>query len=118
MQDKMLSELSKRAKRAGVGSLIECRRAESNSLKIGDIRASIDFTLAFAVVHEVPDIPHLFEEVFQALKPGGIMLMADPASRFPQADFDAALTSAKKAGFTIVNSPDIWRSVSVVMKKP
>ena len=35
-----------------------------------------------------------------------------------QADFDATLTSAKKIGFAIVNSPDIWRSISVVLKKP
>lgn len=55
IQPKMLARLKRRAANAGVASRIEARVTSNESMGIADLRNSVDFTLAFAVVHELPD---------------------------------------------------------------
>ena len=59
IQEEMLQSLERRARRAGLHSRIECRRAEGDSLRIAEEAGAIDFALVFAVAHEVPSLPRL-----------------------------------------------------------
>lgn len=52
IQPKMLAGLHKRVAKAGLSSRVEARQASAQSLEIADQQGHIDFTLAFAVVHE------------------------------------------------------------------
>jgi len=63
VQEKMLSALQKRAKKAGVEKQISPVRADKDSLRIQTYEQRVDFAIAFAVVHEVPDQARLFEEM-------------------------------------------------------
>jgi len=56
---------------------------------------AIDFTLAFAVVHEFPDPGHFFAEVAAASKPGAALLLAEPKGHVKLANFDAELEVAR-----------------------
>ena len=61
IQQKMLDVLLKRATKAGIAETIEtCVVQESFSLE--KYYESVDFALAFAVAHEVPDQNHFFKE--------------------------------------------------------
>jgi ubiquinone/menaquinone biosynthesis C-methylase UbiE len=117
IQERMLRGLRRRARRAGLEGRVDFRLAVPDSLKIEDLRGSVDFTLAVAVVHEVPDKKRLFEEVFAAVKPGGRVLVSDPPSRISERSFDAALSIAEAAGFARSEGPDIRRSRSAVLTK-
>ena len=117
IQAKMLHELRKRAERAGLADRIDCRLTTQDTLGIGDLHGSIDFTLLMAVVHEVPDKRRLFEEIRDAMKTGGVVLMADPVNRFTESEMNETLSFARRAGFEGKEAPDlaIWRSRCAVL---
>src|SRR6516165_6577412 len=54
VQPKMLDGLRRRAAKAGLLERIDVRLAAPDSLGLADMAGAVDFTLAFAVVHELP----------------------------------------------------------------
>ena len=74
MQDKMLQALVRRAAKAGVVARLEPHRCEATSLGLTSYAGAIDFALAFAMVHEVPDRRALFTELAACLTPAGQLL--------------------------------------------
>jgi len=77
----------------------------------------VDFTLAFAVVHELPDASRFFSEVAQASKPGARFLLVEPAGHVKDAEFQAELDAAARAGFFLVDHPSVRRSHAALLKK-
>lgn len=117
VQAKMIASLKKRAKRAGVSDKIEARVCPADSLCIGDLKEKIDFAVASAVVHEVPDAARFFLETYQAIKSGGRLLVAEPKGRVSQEDFEATVSKAVQAGFKVMDRPQIGRCLSVLLGK-
>jgi 2-polyprenyl-3-methyl-5-hydroxy-6-metoxy-1,4-benzoquinol methylase len=117
IQEKMLSSLRARARRAGVDTRIECVLASPGSLCLGRDGTSYDFALAFGVVHEVTDHASFFSELHAALRPGALFLMADPPMRLLPDEYEAALTIAANAGFEKTGEPVIARSRTALLRK-
>ncbi|MBM2841447.1 MAG: methylase involved in ubiquinone/menaquinone biosynthesis, partial [Bacteroidetes bacterium] len=76
LQEKMINGLRRRAWRAGLIDGMDLRVCTPASLHIDDLAGTIDFALAFAVVHEVPDAKRLLSEIHAALKTGGHLLLS------------------------------------------
>jgi ubiquinone/menaquinone biosynthesis C-methylase UbiE len=117
IQEQMLAGLRQRASRAGLDHRIDCRLSRENSLGVSDVNGLVDFALAFAVVHEVPDQAALFRDLHAALKPGALLLMADPRSHWSREKYGTALAHAARAGFVINEEPAIWNSRTALLKK-
>lgn len=114
---KMLQRLKRRANKAGLLDRIDARLVAANSLGITDLAASVDFTLAFAMVHELPDAAHFFREAAAASKPGGLLLLAEPKGHVKETDFNAELQAASQAGFALLDRPTIKRTHAALLKK-
>jgi SAM-dependent methyltransferase len=117
IQPRMLSSLKRRAVRAGLLDRVEARSAPPDTLGIGDLAGAVDFTLAFALVHELPAVEPFFAEVAMASKPGAGLLFAEPAGHVKTVDFEAELAAAFHAGFQLVERPLIRRSRAAFLKK-
>jgi ubiquinone/menaquinone biosynthesis C-methylase UbiE len=117
IQPKMLASLQRRAKKAGLHERIETRLAEPESLGVGDINGSVDFALAFAVVHELPSVETFFREAAAALKPGGLLFLAEPSGHVNQEGFQMEIDAARQAGLFVVDRPTVRRSLAVVLCK-
>jgi ubiquinone/menaquinone biosynthesis C-methylase UbiE len=117
LQPRMIASLKRRAARAGVLERIDARVAEPGSLKLDGMDGSVDFALAFAVVHELPDVAAFFAEVARALKPGANALVAEPAGHVTPEDFETELQTATRAGLHPVSRPTIRRSHGAVLQK-
>jgi 2-polyprenyl-3-methyl-5-hydroxy-6-metoxy-1,4-benzoquinol methylase len=117
LQEKMLDALARRARKAGLSDRIEARSCHRDSLGLDDLAGQVDFALAFAVVHEVPDPASLFRELSASLKPTGRLLMAEPKGRVSAADFDASVSLAQQSGFEIVDCLRIARSRAALLEK-
>ena len=117
IQPRMLARLKRRAAKAAVADRIEVRHASADSMGIADLRNSVDFTLAFAVVHEFPEAAHFFAEVSSASKSGATLLFAEPEGHVTPSEFDAELRAAAEAGFAVVERPSISRSQAALLKK-
>ncbi|QTA89130.1 class I SAM-dependent methyltransferase [Desulfonema magnum] len=118
MQEKMITSLEKRARRAGVSDRIETHLCRQNSLNLQEVKEQIDFALAFAVVHEVPDASVLFAEVYEAMKSGGKFLVAEPKGHLSEKDFEVTISIARQSGFRkAADSPEIAHSRVVLLEK-
>lgn len=117
MEARMLDRLKKRAARAGLAGRIEPRLCTKTSLLLEGLDGSMDFALAFAVVHEVPDQKNLFAEIYRALRPRGVLLVAEPSGHVSGEGFSGTLLTARSAGFSTRSAPVIARSVSALLVK-
>ncbi len=115
IQQEMLARLRKRAQRAGLSDRISTRLAGGNSLEIGDLNGTIDFALAFAVVHEIPYREQFFRELAAAMKPDGTVLMADPKGHCSEQDFEGYQLLARQAGFRTAPGPTVFGSHSAIL---
>ena len=118
LQPRMLAGLRRRADRAGLGRRIVTRLAAKGSLGADDLAGQVNFVLAFAVVHELPDAAPFFAELRTTLAPGGTVLVAEPAGHVKPADFEASLAAAAHAKFRREPGPTIARSLTALLAAP
>ncbi len=117
LQEKMLNSLRRRAGRAGLIDRLEFRQCLSSSLGIDDLAGKIDFALAFAVIHEMPEASAAFASIAQALRPGGKLLLAEPSGHVTEGAFATTLSTAQKFGLTVIERPSIRRSLAAVLTR-
>ena len=117
IQAKMLQKLERRAAKQRLLERIETRLVQKDSMGLGDLKETVDFALAFAVVHELPDGSRFFAEISEALKPGAFLLLAEPRGHVKQTKFEAELKAAAGAGLNFRNGPAISSSHSALFQR-
>jgi ubiquinone/menaquinone biosynthesis C-methylase UbiE len=117
LQEKMIGWLIRRAEKAGLSGNIETRVCRIDSLGIDDLEGSVDFALAFAMVHEVPDKERLFSELYKSLKQGGLLLMAEPKGHVSKGAFGKTVSLLTGHGLEVIDRPEIRLSRAVLLKK-
>jgi ubiquinone/menaquinone biosynthesis C-methylase UbiE len=117
IQPEMLESLRRRALKAGLLPRIETRLAHADSMRIDDLKDTVDFVLAFAMVHEVPSAEVFFREVASTLRPGALLLLVEPAGHVKPDKFESELEAAQKAGLDPVRRPFMRRSLAAVLRK-
>jgi len=117
VEPRMLAGLARRARRVGLAERIESRLAAADGLGTSDLAAAVDFVLAFAVVHELPNAAGFFAEARRALKSGGRMLVAEPTHHVSAADFAHTVGLAEAAGFAVESRPSIGSSLAVLLRR-
>lgn len=116
LQERMIRGLLARAKKAGLVNRIDARVCGLHSLGVADLAGRIDFALAFALAHEVPDQKMLFSEIHLAMKPAGKLLLAEPRGHVSRPEFDMTVSLAQSRGFEAIGSVDIRRSHAVLLR--
>ncbi len=117
IQPRMLSGLKRRASKAGLLDRIHTRLTREDSMELSDFAGAIDFTFAFAVVHEMPNAASFFSQVAAASKPGTYLFLVEPAGHVRADEFAAELQYAAQAGFSIADRPHVRRSHSCLLRK-
>ena len=117
LQEKMLQSLRRRTMKANLLGRMEMRLCSESSLQIADLAGSIDFALAFAVIHEVPDQKLLLKEIYSSLKKDGLLLISEPKGHVTKEEFEKTCVFAQSNGMKIIDSPNIRGSHSAVLRK-
>ena len=117
VQPRMLSALRRRAGRARLLDRIETRQVPEDGMGLRDLAGAVDFALAFAMVHEVPDPARFLAEVAAALKPGARLLLAEPAGHVNEQEFAATLELAEHSGLRLESRPVIPSSRAALLVK-
>jgi SAM-dependent methyltransferase len=115
VQSRMLDALRRRAAKAGLAERVTTRLAQPGGLGVGDLAGQADFVLAFAVVHELPSARTFFAEAAASLRPGGALLLAEPAGHVSAAAFEDELQAAAAAGLTLQERPSIRSSRTALL---
>jgi hypothetical protein len=84
---------------------------------LNDLAGEVDFALAMAVVHEMPSSGRFFTETAEALKPGAMLLLAEPEGHVNDAAFEAELKDAVAAGLELTLRPTVRRSHAALLTK-
>ncbi len=116
LQEKMIKGLVRRALKAGLSDRIDVRICRQNSLGVSDIAGKIDFALAFALLHEVPDKERLFGEIYNTMKQTGELLVAEPRGHVSKPDFEQTVSIAQSRGFEVSRDLRIQRSRAVLLR--
>lgn len=117
LQPKMIAGLKRRAEKAGLLDRIETRVAVSESLGVDDLAGRVDFTLAYALVHEMPDSAKFFREAAAVSKAGALLLLAEPSGHVKGDQFEIELKQAAEAGFLVGERPVVPHSRAVLLRK-
>ncbi len=117
VQEKMLRGLKRRAQKAGLLERIDVRVVPGNSMELQDLAGAVDFTLAFAVVHEMASAESFFSQVAAASRKDAQLLFVEPAGHVNEPHFDEELQAASHAGFVLECRPSRKRSHAAVLKR-
>jgi len=114
LQEGMLQKLKKKIQGTELEERITLHKCEKNTL--GWVQ-SVDFVLAFYVVHEIADQAHFFNEIKFILKPEGQVFIVEPPLHTSGKAFEGTLRTARDAGFVIVKRPEIFLNKAVILKR-
>jgi ubiquinone/menaquinone biosynthesis C-methylase UbiE len=117
VQPKMIKGLKRRAATANLAERIDARVTRPDSMQLDGLNSRIDFVLAFAVVHEMPEAAVFFAEAAATMKPEARMLLAEPMGQVSEAEFNAELQMAKRAGLEVEARPPIRRTRTGLLQK-
>lgn len=117
VQPKMIRKLQRRLAKAGLESRVDVRLVAPDSMGISDLQDKVDFTLAFAVLHEMPSAAQFFAEAAAASKPGAQLLLVEPAGHVKDEAFEGELRDAAQSAFQVVDHPHIGRSHAALLQK-
>ena len=117
LQEKMLNSLRRRARRADLLERIELRTCGEKDLGVDDLVNQVDLALAFHVVHEVPDAPGFFTQLYSAIKPGGRLLLAEPEGHITESEYADTEATAQNAGFASLKHLEFRRSRATLFEK-
>jgi len=116
VQSQMLERLRRRARKAGLAGRLDAHLAPPGTMNLGDLRNEVDFTLAFAVVHEFPSASTFFREVAAVSKPGARVLFAEPSGHVTTEEFESEIKAGLSAGFQVADRLAIRGNNAVLLK--
>lgn len=111
LQRQMLHGVQRRAVQAGLQARIQLHHCRADTL---DLYETVDFVLAFWMVHEVRDKAHFMQEVISLLKPTARFLLVEPKLHVRQAAFRHTVALARAAGLKPCAEPAIGLSQAVL----
>lgn len=114
LQSEMLEGVRRRARKRGQLTRIVLHQADSSGLLL---EGPFDVVLAFWMMHEVADQEALLSELWDVLKTGGLLLIAEPKMHVNAAAFQRTVERAERIGFEPFREPRIFFSRSIVMTK-
>ncbi len=114
LQERMLAGLRGRAEKAKLLERIKTHRCTQNQIGISE---EVDFILAFWMVHEVHNSRSFLEQIRVMLKAGGRLLIAEPYIHVSRNKFREIESQLNEAGFSILGSPAIGFSRSILVEK-
>lgn len=117
IQEKMLSNLKRRAVKFGVSGVITPLQVGVDYQPV-DLQDKLDFMLLFAVVHEVPDQAGLFRDAFHMLRSGGKIVFAEPKGHVSPEAFQDSIKIALDTGFVLSDEKPMKKGFAVVLLRP
>ena len=118
LQPKMIEGLTRRARRAGLAERIEAVACADGDLGLAARPGVVDLAVVIHVLHEVRDRQRFLEQLYQALRPGGRLLLLEPKGHVSREALDAELSLSERAGFRRAGEPLHGRSNGALLEKP
>ena len=114
LQEGMLRELGNKIRGTELEERIKRVKCDQDKINVSD---TVEFILAFYMVHEVPDKNSFFKQLFSVLSKQGQFLLIEPKLfHVSQREFEVTTRVAENNGFRIHPGPRLLLSWSAVLK--
>ena len=117
LQLRMIEGLTRRARRAGLLDRIEAVACADGDLGLAARPGAVDLAVVIHVLHEVRDRQRFLEQLYDALRPGGRLLLLEPKGHVSRGALDAELALSERTGFRPVGEPAHRRSHGALLEK-
>lgn len=114
LQREMLDGLRRRAEKAGLSGKLETLVGTAEDL---DPDVIADFVLVFWMIHEVPDQDSFLSALIARLRPGGLMLIAEPFLHVSRRKFEATVNTAQGLGLKLLDRPRVGFSYAALFSR-
>ena len=112
LQPAMLERVRVKAQGTDLAPRITLHQCQPN--RIG-LSTTVDFALAFYVLHELPDPAAFLTELRPLLAPTGQLFIVEPPFHVSKAAFEATIQCAHRAGFRLIARPRIRFNKAVLL---
>lgn len=116
IQEEMLVHVRRKVEQARLQEQVQVHHCEPNCL--GLPAESVDFTIAFWMVHEAPDADQLLTQIVDSLRPGGQFLFIEPLFHVRKQDFEHAIQLANSRKLVEIERPRVCMSRAALLQKP
>ncbi len=114
LQVEMLEAVARRASKEGLTSRVHILRCTKDHIGVTD---QLDLAVALFMLHEVSDQRSFFKEIWDQLKPGGRLFVAEPIFHVSRRTFEGEVALAESLGFAVKKRPRILGGRAVVLEK-
>jgi ubiquinone/menaquinone biosynthesis C-methylase UbiE len=114
LQSGMLDKLRKKISGTVLEEKVILHKCEQDRIGITE---SVDFILAFYVIHEVPEKEKLFREFKSILKPGGKILIIEPNFHVTKNAFGDMIEKIEAVDMEISERPKYFMNRAVLIRK-
>ena len=114
IQEGMLEKVRRKISGTNLEQTVELHKSDFENIGIVE---KVDFALAFWMVHEVRNQEMFLEELASILKPDGLIFIIEPKIHVTKKEFSKTVDKTKASGLTIVESPKVFFSRTVVLRK-
>ncbi len=114
IQEEMLQIVRRKSVCAGLESRILLHKSQPEGIGLSE---QVDFSLAFYMIHEVPDKESFLREVAALLKPQGKFLIVEPKQHVSEPSFEETAGLAQSAGLRLISRPKILFSRAILLQK-
>jgi len=114
VQPAMLAKVQKRVAQARMQDRVELHVCAREHIGLS---VSVDFVLAFWMVHEVPSAVALFAEMHESLNPEGKLLLVEPKLHVGRSEFQREVDAALEARFQLLERPSVRFSRAALFAK-
>ena len=114
LQEGMLQKLNEKVKGTELEERILLHKCGEDNIGVSE---PLDFVLLFYIVHEVPNKEHFFNEIGAIVKPQGQVLIVEPPFHVSKSSFEETVRIAANTGLIVIESPKMFFSRAVVLKK-
>jgi ubiquinone/menaquinone biosynthesis C-methylase UbiE len=113
LQPGMLDKLRNKIEGAAIEKTIRLHQGGASSIGIAE---TVDFALAFYMVHEVPDQSSFFSELRSILAKDGSLFVVEPNFHVSKKAFEKTVAVAASEGFHVAEKPKVFFSKAVLLK--
>jgi ubiquinone/menaquinone biosynthesis C-methylase UbiE len=113
LQQKMLERMAGKVRGTELEKRVVAHLCQGDRIGISQ---TVDFVLAFWMVHEVSDQRSMFEELKSVLNPDGRIWIIEPKIHVTVKMFKKMITKLESAGLEIIERPKVSLSRSIILK--
>lgn len=113
LQEGMLERIRKKVSLSNMQDRIRVHKCDESAINLND---TVDFILAFYMIHELADKEKTFMELKKILKPDGRLLIVEPDFHVTKKDFQDMISRLINAGFKVTGRQKLFLSRSVLLQ--